>query len=141
MARPPSAPPAAGPPVGAKILPPPVGAKILPPPAGGRAAAARGLPVPLLTGLERVGGRALPGNGGHISHADCAIAVLDQIERPTGHRTRIGVHAWTPAAASPPRRLRCPISRQADQPPVRSGTAVAPAGPAPVSTLVIHTSA
>jgi putative NADH-flavin reductase len=45
------------------------------------------------TGRYRVAGLALPEDGGHLSHADYAIAVLDQIERPGHHRTQISVHS------------------------------------------------
>ncbi|GAA0667775.1 NAD(P)-dependent oxidoreductase [Kitasatospora atroaurantiaca] len=45
------------------------------------------------TGRYRVGGTELPEGGGHISHADFALAVLDEIERPKHHRTQISVWA------------------------------------------------
>ncbi|MGE7435202.1 NAD(P)-dependent oxidoreductase [Kitasatospora sp. NPDC001175] len=45
------------------------------------------------TGRYQLGGRAFPEGGGHISHADYAIAVLDQIERPSRHRTQISVYS------------------------------------------------
>ncbi|GAB2742095.1 NAD(P)-dependent oxidoreductase [Amycolatopsis magusensis] len=45
------------------------------------------------TGRYRTGGDQVltPGEPGHLSYADLAIAVLDEIETPKHHRTRIAV--------------------------------------------------
>ncbi|MEV6806064.1 NAD(P)H-binding protein [Streptomyces sp. NPDC051132] len=45
------------------------------------------------TGRYRVGGERLPGDGRApwLSYADLAVAVVDEIERPVRHRTRVSV--------------------------------------------------
>lgn len=45
------------------------------------------------TGRYRIGGPVLPEGGGHISHPDLAIAVVDEVERPTHHRAQVAVWA------------------------------------------------
>ncbi|MEV6206001.1 NAD(P)H-binding protein [Kitasatospora sp. NPDC051914] len=45
------------------------------------------------TGRYRVGAPVLPEGGGHISHADLAVAVLDEVTAPAHHREQIGVRA------------------------------------------------
>lgn len=44
------------------------------------------------TGRYRIGGDTLPPPESGLSYADLAVAVLDEIESPRHHRTRISVH-------------------------------------------------
>ncbi|MFJ2826021.1 NAD(P)-dependent oxidoreductase [Streptomyces sp. NPDC087263] len=43
------------------------------------------------TGRYRFGGESAPDGAAHLSYADLAVAVLDEIEAPTLHRTRVSV--------------------------------------------------
>ncbi|MFI6337603.1 NAD(P)-dependent oxidoreductase [Streptomyces sp. NPDC050535] len=43
------------------------------------------------TGRYRLGGETAPDDTAHLSYADLAVAVLDEIEAPTTHRTRVSV--------------------------------------------------
>lgn len=43
------------------------------------------------TGRYRFGGETAPDAAAHLSYADLAVAVLDEIEAPTLHRTRVSV--------------------------------------------------
>lgn len=43
------------------------------------------------TGRSRLGGDRAPEGGSTLSYADLAVAVLDEIERPTRDRTRVSV--------------------------------------------------
>jgi hypothetical protein len=43
------------------------------------------------TGRYRLGGETAPDGAAHLSYADLAVAVLDEIETPTRHRTRASV--------------------------------------------------
>ncbi|PBC79620.1 hypothetical protein BX265_4430 [Streptomyces sp. TLI_235] len=45
------------------------------------------------TGRYRIGGPVLPEGGGRISHADLALAVVDEVTRPAHHREQVSV--WT----------------------------------------------
>jgi putative NADH-flavin reductase len=52
------------------------------------------------TGRYRVGGERVPGGEPSLSYADLAVAVVDGIERPVRHRTRVSVfnfrwRVWT----------------------------------------------
>ncbi|MEV7339800.1 NAD(P)H-binding protein [Streptomyces sp. NPDC093544] len=51
------------------------------------------------TGRYRFGGETAPDGTAHLSYADLAVAVLDEIEAPTLHRTRVSVFN----EGSPPR--------------------------------------
>jgi putative NADH-flavin reductase len=50
------------------------------------------------TGRYRFGGETAPDGAAHLSYADLAVAVLDEIETPTLHRTRVSV--FNPAITS-----------------------------------------
>ncbi|MFE6487608.1 NAD(P)-dependent oxidoreductase [Streptomyces sp. NPDC057757] len=50
------------------------------------------------TGRYQLGGETAPDATAHLSYADLAVAVLDEIETPTTHRTRVSVfNPGTPA--------------------------------------------
>ncbi|MCO6007620.1 NAD(P)H-binding protein [Actinoallomurus purpureus] len=43
------------------------------------------------TGRYRIGGETVPPSGSRLSYADLAVAVIDEIETPRHHRTRVSV--------------------------------------------------
>lgn len=43
------------------------------------------------TGRYRIGGETAPPASAHLSYADLAVAVLDEIETPRHHRTRVSI--------------------------------------------------
>jgi putative NADH-flavin reductase len=43
------------------------------------------------TGRYRLGGESAPDGSAYLSYADLAVAVVDEIERPTRHRVRVSV--------------------------------------------------